>query len=153
MKANQYNATVRAETDTLDSNLRKLGLSPEDIKRSLTCDPDVVRAGSLLPDFCMRANPGLLRIRYGQHRNCEVSHIFAGTWHDIPASMMLADELNNMPAPALRRLARELRHEARTSGINAYERRLLLIRAAHAAELAEQKEPWLATRRCCASKY
>jgi hypothetical protein len=65
---------------------------------------------------------------------------------DIPATMMLVDELNNMPAPALRRLARELRHEARTQGIEARERRLMLIRAAHAAELAEQKEPWLPTR-------
>jgi thiosulfate dehydrogenase len=33
MKANEYNATVRAETDTVDSNLRKLGLSLQDIKR------------------------------------------------------------------------------------------------------------------------
>ena len=60
---------------------------------------------------------------------------------------MVADELNNMPAPALRRLARELRQQARTPGIEAREGHLLLIRAAHAAELAEQKEPWLPTRR------
>jgi thiosulfate dehydrogenase len=33
IKANEYNATVRAETDTVDSNLRKLGLSLDDIKR------------------------------------------------------------------------------------------------------------------------
>ncbi len=73
-------------------------------------------------------------------------------WRDIPAGMMLADELNNMSAPALRRLARELRHEARTPGIDVRERRLLLIRAAHAAELAEQKEPWLLTRRAAPAR-
>lgn len=66
--------------------------------------------------------------------------------------MMLADELNDMPAPALRRLARELRHQARTLGIDGRERRLLLIRAAQAAELAEQKEPWWLTRRGAPSK-
>ncbi len=50
-KANGYHATVRAETDTVDSNLRNLGRSLSDIRRWLTCDLDPVRSGSLLRDF------------------------------------------------------------------------------------------------------
>jgi len=60
--------------------------------------------------------------------------------------MTLDDEFNNLPAAALRRLARELRHRARSPDIEPLERRLLLIRAARTAELAERKEPWLPTK-------
>jgi hypothetical protein len=56
--------------------------------------------------------------------------------------MMPTYEFSNLSAADLRRLARDLRHRARTPGTDAREGRVLLLRAAHAAELAEQKEPW-----------
>lgn len=64
----------------------------------------------------------------------------------IRAGMAFPTEFLDLPAAALRRLARELRHHARTSDIAAPERISLLVRAAHAAELAQRKEPWFANR-------
>jgi len=61
--------------------------------------------------------------------------------------MTPGDEFSDLSATELRRLARELRHGARSQEIAPRERRLLLVRAAHAAELAEKKEPWAANGR------
>jgi hypothetical protein len=60
--------------------------------------------------------------------------------------MAVPTEFLDLPAVALRRLARELRHYARTFEITAPERTSLLAWAAHAAELAKRKEPWFANR-------